>query len=72
MIFHIGLFYVYDLAGIADMVYERPASYLQHQYENAPTDSAKAYWLQKITDRANCGNADAKKLLGKIQGAKRV
>lgn len=54
------------------MVYEKPALYLQHQYENAPTDNAKAYWLQKITDRANCGNADAKKLLSKIQGAKRV
>ena len=52
------------------MVYEKPASHLQHQYE--PTDNAKAYWLQKITDRANCGNTDAKKLLSKIQGAKRV
>lgn len=54
------------------MVYEKPASHLQHQYENAPTDNAKAYWLKKITDRANRGNADAKKLLSKIQGAKRV
>lgn len=52
------------------MVYEKPASHLQHECENALNDNAKAYWLEKITDRANCGNADAKKLLGKIQGAK--
>lgn len=65
MIFLDGLFYVYDLAGIAmcDLTNQQAYDY----YHEVKESCAKDYWLNFLRDRANRGVVGAQGFVDKIE-----
>ena len=64
-IFHNGLFYVYDLAGIAMCELTNQQAYDYYQETTMP--SGKKYWLNFLRDRANRGVVGAQGFVDKIE-----
>ena len=58
MIFHNGLFYIYDLAEIAMCELTNQQAYDYYQKLESP--SAKGYWFKFLKNRVDRGGRDAK------------
>ena len=65
-IFHNGLFYVYDLAGMLTMC-ELTNQQAYDYYQEATIPSGKDYWLNFLQDRANRGVVGAQGFVDKIE-----
>ena len=66
MIFHIGLSYIYDLAGMLTMC-ELTNQQAYDYYQEVKESCAKDYWLQFLKDRANRGVVEAQDFVDKIE-----